>query len=310
MTFANWLNEPYQQLLRRILQGRLHHATMILGEAGVGQRQLADAAAVLLLCQSLTENGPCGQCHGCQLFNAGNHADLMLVDPEGATIRVDTIRDLNTQMSKKSQVGKVKVAVISQAQRMNINAANALLKMLEEPPENSYFLLTSTSASSLLPTIRSRCQLINIQPAPSAVSAWLTEQNLSNADQLAWLGVGPYDLLALDNSQELDFYRNFPLQLQRWLASEITTQEWLKGAKSEEQGWYLKAFSAFFRATLAYSAGQPLPVVLEAPVTLALQRFTLDRLLQIHQRLLTLQDSMNRTNLNTSLQLTAEINSW
>lgn len=152
------------------------HAFLFGGALGVGKRQFADAFAAWLLCLQAKEGHVCGECRSCQLRKAGNHPDRLLVGPEeeGKAIRVDAVRQLADFLGQTAQQGGRKVVILYPAEAMNQNAANALLKSLEEPSPETYLLLISDQPSRLLPTIRSRCQ-VQALAAPQ------------QADALAWL---------------------------------------------------------------------------------------------------------------------------
>ncbi|WP_460427549.1 DNA polymerase III subunit delta' [Azotobacter armeniacus] len=168
----------WQQALWQRLAGRSRHAHAYLlhGPAGIGKRALAERLAARLLCQSPAGLEACGQCKSCRLLQAGSHPDHFLLEPEEAdkAIRVDQVRELVEFVVQTAQLGGRKVVLLEPAEAMNLNAANALLKSLEEPSGESVLLLISHQSSRLLPTIRSRC-VQQVCPLPGA------------ADSLAWL---------------------------------------------------------------------------------------------------------------------------
>ena len=174
-----WNATLFSSLLARHERQQLAHALLISGMPGLGKRQLAREFAASLLCQQANaQSGACQQCKSCQLLAADAHPDYLSIAAEktGAAIVIDQIRQLTQFAALKSQLGGVQVVVIEDAQRMNRNAANALLKTLEEPNENLYLLLLSDAIQSLLPTIRSRCQHYRIGvPDHQAQLHWLTE---------------------------------------------------------------------------------------------------------------------------------------
>lgn len=152
---------PWQSELWRQLAGRAQHAHAYLlhGPSGIGKRLLAERLMALLLCQRPTVEGACGQCRACQLLAAHTHPDHYVLEPEEAdkAIRVDQVRDLVGFVTQTAQLGGRKVVLLEPAEAMNLNAANALLKSLEEPSGDTVLLLVSHQPSRLLPTIKSRC---------------------------------------------------------------------------------------------------------------------------------------------------------
>ncbi|MBX5805104.1 DNA polymerase III subunit delta' [Pseudomonas aeruginosa] len=169
---------PWQQALWSQLGGRAQHAHayLLYGPAGIGKRALAEHWAAQLLCQQPAAAGACGECKACQLLAAGTHPDYFVLEPEEAEkpIRVDQVRDLVGFVVQTAQLGGRKVVLLEPAEAMNVNAANALLKSLEEPSGDTVLLLISHQPSRLLPTIKSRC-VQQACPLPGAAASleWL-----------------------------------------------------------------------------------------------------------------------------------------
>lgn len=169
---------PWQQGLWQRLAGREQHAHAYLlhGPAGIGKRALAERLVSRLLCQSPRGLEACGQCKSCHLLQAGTHPDHFVLEPEEAdkAIRVDQVRELVNFVAQTAQLGGRKVVLLEPAEAMNLNAANALLKSLEEPSGDTVLLLISHQPSRLLPTIRSRCvQQACPLPGGGESRAWL-----------------------------------------------------------------------------------------------------------------------------------------
>ncbi|MFQ2221527.1 DNA polymerase III subunit delta' [Aeromonas enteropelogenes] len=172
-----WLIPDWQALSQTAASGRLGHAWLLLGDPGLGKEQLAERLARLHLCLQPDRGEPCGHCHSCQLFDKGNHPDLGQVSREGKTIGVEAIRDICNRLQGSAQLGRGKVVIIPDAERMTESAANALLKTLEEPAGDSLLLLIASQVSRLLPTILSRCHKHVCQlPAEGEILSWLAEQ--------------------------------------------------------------------------------------------------------------------------------------
>ncbi len=178
-----WQQEYWNQLIGQHRSGRLPHALLLAGEEGIGKYHLARAMAAYLLCRQPAETA-CGECASCALFHAGTHPDLMEVMPEseGKQIKIEQIRKLQTFANKTAQQGGFRVVVLQPADAMNINAANALLKNLEEPGNNVLFILLSHRISAVMPTIKSRCQQFSL-PIPDRELAlhWLNNHLSSHA---------------------------------------------------------------------------------------------------------------------------------
>lgn len=172
-----WQQEQWSHLCRLRQAGRLPHALLLAGPAGVGKRHFADLLGNSLLCTEPDAEGfACGHCRNCQLLAAGSHPDRLRVEPDGAArqIRIDAVRailDFNAQTASR---GSGKLIVLAPAESMNRNAANALLKCLEEPAPDTLILLLSDQPGALPATIRSRCQRIPFPVPPEVqVRRWL-----------------------------------------------------------------------------------------------------------------------------------------
>jgi DNA polymerase-3 subunit delta' len=171
---------PWQDSLWQQLAGRSQHAHAYLfhGPAGIGKRALAERLMARLLCQRPDGPDACGQCKSCHLLAAGTHPDNYILQPEEAdkAIKVDQVRDLVSFVVQTAQLAGRKVVLVEPAESMNVNAANALLKSLEEPSGNTVLLLISHQPSRLLPTVKSRCvQQACPLPSEAMSLAWLAQ---------------------------------------------------------------------------------------------------------------------------------------
>ncbi|MCP8898058.1 DNA polymerase III subunit delta' [Gilvimarinus xylanilyticus] len=172
-----WQQDVWQSFFRQFENDRLPHAIMLAGPAGLGKRHLARVLAQFTLCASPRAESACGKCKSCELNRAGTHPDFRVVAPAepGKAIRVDDIRQLAEAQGKTAQQSGFKVVILEPAEAMNVNAANALLKTLEEPAARTLLLLVSDAPSAVLPTIRSRCQIRSLAIPPAEQSLhWLT----------------------------------------------------------------------------------------------------------------------------------------
>ncbi|MCK5895041.1 MAG: DNA polymerase III subunit delta' [Endozoicomonadaceae bacterium] len=171
-----WQQTHWLQMVKRFHSSRLAHAFLIHGAVGIGKLDFAQAYGRYVLCQDNVNGEACGRCRGCQLNQAGTHPDFHVIEPDssGKVIRVDQIRALIEFSVKTAQQGGYRVVVVNPAERMNINAANALLKCLEEPGDKTLLMLVSHQISAILPTVRSRCQLMAFdKPEASIALSWL-----------------------------------------------------------------------------------------------------------------------------------------
>ena len=172
-----WQQQAWQQIGLWLEQDRLPHALLLTGGAGVGKALFARQLGAALLCQQPEGVRACGHCKQCQLLQAGNHPDLGLLVPEGEgrQIRIDRVRELIASLGQTAQMGRYRVTIIAPAEALNQNAANALLKTLEEPAAGNLLLLVSHFPGMLPATVRSRCQQLHFpQPSLEAVKVWLS----------------------------------------------------------------------------------------------------------------------------------------
>jgi len=167
---------PFEQLQQALQADRLAHAYLLTGRPGAGKRALAMRWAQTLLCDA---QSACGHCQSCHWFEVGTHPDFMLLEGEGAlgSIKIEPIRTLSDKLSRHALRQGYQVVVIPDADRMTLSAANALLKCLEEPRGAVQFLLLTAHPSRLLPTIRSRMQVLPLtgsstQIQPETMSEW------------------------------------------------------------------------------------------------------------------------------------------
>ncbi len=153
-----WLVPYYAKITHAFKQGFGHHALLFKAESGLGVEELIAHIANFLMCQN-SALSPCGQCHHCHLMQAKSHPDFyLLASIEGKDIGVEQVREITDKLNQHAQQGGNKVVWIQGAERLTESAGNALLKTLEEPRPQTYFLLQTDVATPLLATIYSRCQ--------------------------------------------------------------------------------------------------------------------------------------------------------
>jgi len=247
----SWTREAWSRLCGA--RDALHHALLITGVPGIAKREFAFALSQMLLCERPQADGmaaggganACGQCRNCALFRAGTHPDFHMLTTEleradgrialaaqyceryqdagarerrakpGKIIAVDQVRLLIERFSMHAHTSARKVALLMPAERMNINAANALLKLLEEPPANAFLILVSALPGQLPATVRSRCMQIPIAPPSAQIAADWLRARLPAADAgLAPMlvdaaGDGPLDALTLHAGGFLELQTQF-----------------------------------------------------------------------------------------------------
>ncbi|KIL39421.1 ATPase [Gordoniibacillus kamchatkensis] len=161
---------PGQTTAKRMLQnslrrGKVSHAYIFSGPVGTGRKAMAFALAQAIYCKE-SEDDACGECLECRKVLHGNHPDIHLVEPDGATIKIDQIRTLQKEFAYKATASATKIYILVQAERMTTQAANSLLKFLEEPSSSVVAILITENGHALLPTIQSRAQWVSFTPMP------------------------------------------------------------------------------------------------------------------------------------------------
>ncbi len=179
-------------LLRRSLaEGRVGHAYLITGSPHIGKTTLARVLAQALNCaHPEADERPCGECRSCRLVSNNHHPDVQFIGPDGVYLKIGQIRDVQRQVALSPLEGRRKVYILQDMERATVEAANALLKTLEEPPSHAVLILTASEAEALLPTIVSRCQVLPLRP--------LSRQAIEQALMERWQ-VSPEQALLLAN---------------------------------------------------------------------------------------------------------------
>lgn len=224
MNRYTWHQEQWQSVETRLEQGRLPHALLLTGPQGVGKVEFAQALAAGLMCDKAPLAQACGQCQNCSLIAAQTHPDKKVITFEVSAkdgkvakeLKIDQIRGVSEDLALTAQFGGYKVAIVFPAERMNQNAANSILKTLEEPTERTLLILVTDFPSRLLATIRSRCQEVRFTaPSVDQATQWLNTQlpDAPAAPLLAMANGAP--LLALKAGQEgwLDLRNRYYAQL-------------------------------------------------------------------------------------------------
>ncbi len=156
-------SKQLEALTRALEGGKVPHAYLFTGIGGIGKKRVAINLAKALQCTASWER-PCNHCSGCEKTESGIHPDVTLLERDGNYIKIEQIRTLQKQLGYKPFEGKATVCIIDGADFLNIAAANALLKTLEEPPPATHLILVAENVRQVIPTILSRCQRLNFHP--------------------------------------------------------------------------------------------------------------------------------------------------
>jgi DNA polymerase III subunit delta' len=200
-----WLHRPQRRVRDAISARRLPHSLLTLSVPGLGAELMANWIAALVLCESGALR-PCGDCASCRLLRADSHPDCYVVriEEDAQQIKVDQIRNLIESLSLSSYRGGYKVGIVEGAEALNANGANAFLKTLEEPTDNTLLIMVAKPNHRLPATIASRCMRLQLRPpAKPAAVAWLEARDpgAQNWDAaLALAGGAPLLALKLQNA--------------------------------------------------------------------------------------------------------------
>ena len=175
-----------EQLQHTVASDRIAGAYLFVGPTAVGKKTVARYFAQLIFCQQDTQPPTvCGTCLACRKVDSGNHPDLQFIQPDGSELKIGQIRELQRQIIYEPLEANRKVYILTDVDRMNDPAENALLKTLEEPPASSVLILLTSNIRALLPTTRSRCQILQFHPIPTQQLAEILVDKFSVAPEQA-----------------------------------------------------------------------------------------------------------------------------
>lgn len=170
-------------LEKSIKQNKLSHSYLFVGTQGIGKKMIATEFAKMILC--LEDNKYCNHCKSCIEFDTNNNPDFVLISPDGNNIKIEQIRDIQKRIQEKPIISEKKVYIIDNADLMTTEAQNCLLKTLEEPPEFAVIILIGSNSNTFLPTIKSRCTIMNFNKiSDEEMTKYLREKcDVKNIDQ-------------------------------------------------------------------------------------------------------------------------------
>lgn len=231
----SWLLAHWRRLVQARHKQQLAHAILIYGPRGLGKRRLAAGFVRSLFCSQPDEQGmACGLCRDCRFVQAGTHPDALSVcAPDGAVIRIDDIREMNRFLYYTGQRGFMRVALIDAAENMNLNAANSILKTLEEPPPGVLLILLSDDYLQVAATVRSRCLALRCcYPQKAVARSWLQNRLGEQYDVGLLLALAQgAPLLALQYADESFMRRRHEL----WSVLQAIAERRLPPAQAVEQ---------------------------------------------------------------------------
>ncbi|GAB5449887.1 MAG: hypothetical protein Hals2KO_02150 [Halioglobus sp.] len=259
-----WHQAELAAFAEQYQRGKLAHALLLYGAPDTGKRRLAQALARLLLCANPQDGLPCGNCHPCELAASGHNSDVCWQEPKGGSrvIKIEQVRAAVAFTQGTASFSPNKVAVFAPAQKLNLNAHNALLKSLEEPAPDTYLLLVCDSLNAIPATIRSRCRM---QPLPDPDEAlclqWLQEttQDSALAESLLSLAEGrPLLAQALYSEDRVESYSACRLALRSLLAQELVATDIWNGFSDEDPDAFLQMLASELRLRIKGLSAQAL----------------------------------------------------
>jgi DNA polymerase-3 subunit delta' len=214
--FAHLLGQDRAKKLleRSLLSGRIAHAYLFRGPDGVGKKLFAAAVARAINCTEAGPGSSCGECLSCRKYASGNHPDYSVESPEKGAIKIGRVREVCRSLAYPPYESEKRVVVMEDVHTMRQEAANCLLKTLEEPPEDNVIILTAEASRSVLTTISSRCQIIPFFPLSQEETRGILESeehglNSEHAAVLARLAEGsPGRALLLHKTEMVETWQN------------------------------------------------------------------------------------------------------
>lgn len=314
-------DEAHQSQWRSLMaarnNSRLSHAYLFFGPEGTGKKQLALTFAQALNC-SASENPPCGTCLSCIKVERRTHPDVNLIQAEGEQIKIDQIRELQRDIFLPPLEGFYKVYILDEAERMTLEAANCLLKTLEEPSSYALLILVSARPHLLPATVASRCQKLRFKPlGKKTVAQILTTQGVAKEEATILAALSGGSLAVAGELKDGEILRERQALLPLLTGSEPAgarvifelSQRWAK--EGERAELLLRLLMSWFRDLLALRDGAGEEILINQDELAALKqaqgRYSRDRLLSIFQDIIDAQEALAR---KANKQLTLNMLLW
>ena len=308
-----------EHLENAVRAGKVSHAYIINGERNAGKEFIAKTFAMALQCENRQNVEPCGECHSCKQALSGNHPDIIFITHEKpGTIGVDDIRrQINTDVAIKPYSGPKKIYIVSEGEKMTVQAQNALLKTLEEPPEYAVILILTDNVNTLLPTILSRCVVLNMKPVRDAQIKEYLMENMGIPDYKADIcvafargNVGKARLLA--NSEEFDKVKEEAITLLKYIG-EMELHEIVAAIKKINEykfdvNDYMDILSIWYRDVLLFKATHDVNHLIFREEIQHIRKVADKSTYEGIERIIdALEKSKQRLNANVNFELTMEL---
>ena len=308
-----------EHLENAVRMGKVSHAYIINGERNAGKEFIAKTFAMAVQCENRQDAEPCGECHSCKQALSGNHPDIIFITHEKpGTIGVDDIRrQINGDVAIKPYSGPKKIYIVSEGEKMTVQAQNALLKTLEEPPEYAVILILTDNVNTLLPTILSRCVVLNMKPVRDAQIKEYLMENMGIPDYKADIcvafargNVGKARLLA--NSEEFDKVKEEAITLLKYIG-EMELHEIVSAIKKINEykfdvNDYMDILSIWYRDGLLFKATHDVNHLIFREEIQSIRKVADKSTYEGIERIIdALEKSKQRLNANVNFELTMEL---
>lgn len=308
-----------EHLENAVRTGKVSHAYIINGERNAGKEFIAKTFAMAVQCENRQDVEPCGECHSCKQALSGNHPDIIFITHEKpGTIGVDDIRrQINGDVAIKPYSGHKKIYIVSEGEKMTVQAQNALLKTLEEPPEYAVILILTDNVNTLLPTILSRCVVLNMKPVRDAQIKEYLMENMGIPDYKADIcvafargNVGKARLLA--NSEEFDKVKEEAITLLKYIG-EMELHEIVAAIKKINEykfdvNDYMDILSIWYRDVLLFKATHDVNHLIFREEIQSIRKVADKSTYEGIERIIdALEKSKQRLNANVNFELTMEL---